>query len=126
VGRRAEEEDDMDLQDMIDSSITGSGADRVGDRIDLGKVVIDLDETLHVAESVNGMRLVGRGRATRIRWLGPRKGPVFSIADGNGCELSHLSVELVNPVDVLVQTSTRATASPCWPGASTWRSVAGC
>jgi hypothetical protein len=30
---------------------------------------------------------------------------VFSFTDGNGCELSNLSVELVNPVAVLVQIS---------------------
>jgi hypothetical protein len=93
----------MELQEIIDSSITGSGADRVGDRIDLGKWTIDLHETLHVARSVNGVHLNGRGRATKIRWLGPADCPVFSFTDGNGCQLSNLSVELVNPASILVQ-----------------------
>src|SRR5262245_21653050 len=93
----------MELQDMIDSSITGSGAERVGDRIDLGKATVDLHHTLRVAQSVNGVHLNGRGRATRIRWLGPAEGPVFSFTDGNGCQLSNVSVELVKPAATLVQ-----------------------
>jgi hypothetical protein len=93
----------MALQDIIDASITGSGANRVGDRIDLGKEVIDLLDTLEIAQSVNGMHLRGRGRATRFRWLGPDDRPVFRFTDSNGCELSDVMVELVNPALTLVQ-----------------------
>lgn len=95
----------MELQNVIDSTITGTGADRVGDRIDLGKWTIDLHDTLHVAKSVHGVHLDGRGRATRIRWLGPDDVPVFCFTDGNGCQLSNLSVELVNRASILVQMS---------------------
>jgi hypothetical protein len=91
------------LQDVIDASITGSGAHRVGDRIDLGKEVIDLDDTLEVAQSVNGMHLKGRGRATRFRWVGPDDRPVFRFTDGNGCAVSDVMVELVNPALTVVQ-----------------------
>jgi hypothetical protein len=62
----------MSLQEFIDSSITGTGANRVGDRIELGKETIDLHETLDVASSEGGaagVHLEGRGRATRFRWL---------------------------------------------------------
>lgn len=93
----------MALQDTIDASITGTGANRVGDRIDLGKQVIDLHDTLEVAQSVSGMHLRGRGRATRFRWLGADDRPVFRFTDGNGCELSDVMVELVNPALTLVQ-----------------------
>ena len=95
----------MELQNVIDSTITGTGADRVGDRIDLGKWTIDLHDTLHVAKGVHGVHLDGRGRATRIRWLGPDDVPVFCFTDGNGCQLSNLSVELVNRASILVQMS---------------------
>jgi hypothetical protein len=91
------------LQDVIDGSITGSGANRVGDRIDLGKGVIDLHDTLDIAKSVNGMHLQGRGRATMFRWLGPDDRPVFRFTDGNGCALSDVMVELVIRARTLVQ-----------------------
>jgi len=93
----------MALQDIIDASISGSGANRVGDRIDLGKETIDLDDTLQVANSVNGMHISGRGRATTFRWLGENDRPVFRFTDGNGCELSGVTVELVNPASTLVE-----------------------
>jgi len=93
----------MELQDIVDSSISGSGSDRVGDRIDLGKWTIDLHDTLDVAHGVHGMQVNGRGRATTIRWLGPDDRPVFRFTDGNGCELSNVAVEMVNPASTLVQ-----------------------
>jgi hypothetical protein len=96
----------MSLQDVIDSSITGTGANRVGDRIELGKETIDLHETLDVASSEGaaaGVRLAGRGRATRFRWLGPESGPVFRFSDANGCELSAVTIEFVSPAAVVVQ-----------------------
>jgi hypothetical protein len=93
----------MSLQSTIDAATTGVGADRVGDRIDLPKGTIDLTETLDVATSVHGMRLVGRGRATRFRWRGDAAGPVFRFTNASGCELADVSVELEHPVDVLVQ-----------------------
>jgi hypothetical protein len=96
----------MSLQDVIDSSITGTGANRVGDRIELGKETIDLDETLEVASSEGGaagVHLEGRGRATRFRWLGPESGPVFRFSDASGCELSGITIELVSPAAVVVQ-----------------------
>lgn len=93
----------MTLQDTIDAAVTGTGARRVGDRIDLGKETIELTRTLEVASSVHGMRVVGRGRATKLRWRGPAAGPVFRFTDGNGCELADVSVELDEPVEVMVQ-----------------------
>jgi len=93
----------VSLQQVIDASITGRGSNRVGDRIDLGKEVIDLDDTLEVAQSVNGMELRGRGRATRFRWLGPDDRPVFRFTDGSDCALSDVMVELVNPALTVVQ-----------------------
>jgi len=59
----------MALQNIVDASISGSGANRVGDRIDLGKETIDVFDTIDVAQSVHGMHVHGRGRATRLRWL---------------------------------------------------------
>jgi hypothetical protein len=93
----------MALQDIIDASISGTGAKRVGDRIDLGKETIDLHDTLDVAKSVNGMHVHGRGRATRFRWLGNDDRPVFRFTDGSGCELSSIAVELVKPALTLIQ-----------------------
>ena len=93
----------MALQDIIDGSISGSGANRVGDRIDLGKETIDLQDTIHIAQSVHGMHVQGRGRATRFRWLGKDDRPVFRFTDGSGCELSNVAVELVKPALTLIQ-----------------------
>ena len=96
----------MDLQGVIDASVTGSGANRLGDRIDLGKETIDLHDTIDVTSStpgVHGMHLQGRGRATRFRWMGGPKKPVFRFIDGNGCQLSDMSVELVRPAETLVE-----------------------
>lgn len=96
----------MSLQEVIDSSITGTGADRVGDRIELSKETVDLHETLEVASSEGGaagVHLEGRGRATRFRWLGPESGPVFCFSDANGCELSGISIDFVSPAEVVVQ-----------------------
>jgi hypothetical protein len=96
----------MELQDIINSSVTGSGGNRVGDLIELGKATIDLHETIDVASSdggVHGMHLKGRGRATRFRWLGPDDRPVFRFTDGNGCELSDVMIEVVEPAQELVK-----------------------
>jgi hypothetical protein len=96
----------VSLQDAIDSSITGAGANRVGDRIELGKEVIDLHQTLDIASSEGGaagVRVEGRGRATKFRWLGPESGPVFRFSDGSGCELAGITIEFVNPAGVVVQ-----------------------
>ena len=71
--------------------------------VNLGKETIELTETLDVARSVHGMRVNGRGRATRFRWRGPVEGPVFRFTDANGCELADVSVELDEPAEVLVQ-----------------------
>ena len=93
----------MELQNIIDSSIGGTGSDRVGDRVDLGRWTIDLHDTVDVANSVYGMQVTGRGRATKIRWLGPDNRPVFRFTDGNSCELSNIAVELVNKASMLVE-----------------------
>jgi hypothetical protein len=93
----------MALQDTIDAAVSGAGSRRVGDLIELGKEVIDLRDTLRIANSVNGMRLRGRGPATRFRWLGDDRRPVFSFTDGNRCELADVTVELVHRATTLVQ-----------------------
>ena len=93
----------MALQDTIDAAVSGAGSKRVGDLIEVGKEVIDLHDTLRIANSVNGVRLRGRGPATRFRWLGDDQRPVFSFTDGNRCELSDVTVELVNRAKTLVQ-----------------------
>jgi hypothetical protein len=93
----------MALQDTIDAAVSGAGSRRVGDLIELGKDVIDLHDTLRIANSVNGMRVRGRGPATRFRWLGDNRRPVFSFTDGNRCELADVAVELVRPAQTLVQ-----------------------
>lgn len=97
---------DMSLQGIIDSSITGTRASRVGDRIELGKWTIDLHETLEVASSdggAAGVHLEGRGRATRFRWLGPESGPVFRFSDASGCELSDVTIEFVSRAETVVE-----------------------
>lgn len=93
----------MSIQDDISRSVSGSGARRVGDRIELPRGVIDLVDTLTVASSVSGMHLTGRGPATAFRWLGPSDRPVFSFVDGNGCGLSDVSVDLVTRAETLVE-----------------------
>jgi hypothetical protein len=93
----------MALQDTIDAAVSGAGSKRVGDLIELGKEVIDLHDTLRIANRVNGMLVRGRGPATRFRWLGDDRRPVFSFTDGNRCELSDVTVELVRRAKTLVQ-----------------------
>jgi hypothetical protein len=92
----------MTLQGIIDASVTGSGANRVGDRIDLCKETIGLHDTRDVASSVHGMHVRGRGGATRFRWRGEYSPPMFRLTDGNGCGLSDFTVELARPAKTLV------------------------
>jgi hypothetical protein len=110
----------VSLQDVIDSSITGNGSNRVGDRIELGKETIDLHETLDVASSEGGaagVHLQGRGRATRFRWLGPESGPVLRFSDASGCGLSAITIEFVNPAATVVQMLDSGSGSLPMPAA---------
>ena len=75
------------------------------------KETIDVFDTIDVAQSVHGMHVHGRGRATRLRWLGADDRPVFRFTDGSGCELSNVTIELVNPALTLVQMLDTGTGS---------------